>query len=165
MCNKNKTFKHTLRTKQNGHILKSLHTSCEKSECFTKQKVGSRLSLTKDGKNSETLISTKDSSKEPCNKDSTFIIQKENTTAKPSNTRISIKKPPESNKKLKKHPVSVEELRDNLVCLTQQQLEQILMAVKEATTGTSQLQDEKKEKRSKIFNFYTEPNYFLITLK
>ncbi|CAI5767289.1 Hypothetical predicted protein [Podarcis lilfordi] len=147
MCNKNKTFKHTLRTKQNGHILKSLHTSCEKSECFTKQKVGSRLSLTKDGKNSETLISTKDSSKEPCNKDSTFIIQKDNTTAKPGNTRISIKKPPESNKKLKKHPVSVEELRDNLVCLTQQQLEQILMAVKEATTGTSQLQDEKKEKR------------------
>ncbi|XP_028574924.2 coiled-coil domain-containing protein 66 isoform X1 [Podarcis muralis] len=147
MCNKNKTFKHTLRTKQNGHILKSLHTSCEKSECFTKQKVGSRLSLTKDGKNSETLISTKDSSKEPCNKDSTFIIQKENTTAKPGNTRISIKKPPESNKKLKKHPVSIEELRDNLVCLTQQQLEQILMAVKEATTGTSQLQDEKKEKR------------------
>ncbi|XP_053233844.1 coiled-coil domain-containing protein 66 isoform X5 [Podarcis raffonei] len=147
ICNKNKTFKHTLRTKQNGHILKSLHTSCEKSECFTKQKVGSRLSLTKDGKNSETLISTKDSSKEPCNKDSTSIIQKDNTTAKPGNTRISIKKPLESNKKLKKHPVSIEELRDNLVCLTQQQLEQILMAVKEATTGTSQLQDEKKEKR------------------
>ncbi|XP_061474257.1 coiled-coil domain-containing protein 66 isoform X2 [Rhineura floridana] len=144
-CNKNKLLKHTLRTKQNEHILKSVQTSCEKNECLTKQKAGSRLSLIKDGKSSETLISIKDSPKEPCNKDHAFIIQKDNKTAKPGNARISVKKPPPSNKKLKKYPASVEELRDNLVCLTQQQLEQILMAVKEGTKGVSQLQDEKEK--------------------
>ncbi|XP_062977367.1 coiled-coil domain-containing protein 66 [Elgaria multicarinata webbii] len=143
---KNKFLKHTLRAKQNGHILKSVQTSCEKNESLTKHKTGSRLSVTKGGKNSETSIFTKDSPKEPCNKDHAFIVQKDSGTGKPDNTRISDKKPLASNKKLKKHPVSVEDLRDNLVCLTQQQLEQILMAVKEGTKGVPQLQDEKKEK-------------------
>ncbi|XP_013930584.1 PREDICTED: coiled-coil domain-containing protein 66-like, partial [Thamnophis sirtalis] len=87
---------------------------------------------------------TKDLSKGPCNKDDAFIIQKDNTTSKPDNVRNSVKKALASNKKFKKHSLSVEDLRDNLVCLTQQQLEQILMAVKEGTQGATQVLDEKK---------------------
>ncbi|KAM6468029.1 coiled-coil domain-containing protein 66 isoform 2-T2 [Liasis olivaceus] len=144
ICNKNKILKYTSRSKPNGHILKSVQTSCEKNECLTKQKTGSRLSVTKGSKHPETVMFTKDSSKEPCNKDDAFIIQKDNTTAKPDNMKISVKKPLASNKKFKKHSVSVEDLRDNLVCLTQQQLEQILMAVKEGTQAAPQVLDEKK---------------------
>ncbi|XP_062825952.1 coiled-coil domain-containing protein 66 isoform X3 [Anolis carolinensis] len=132
MCNKNKIIKHTSRTKLNGHVLKSVQTSCEKNECFTKHKTGSRFSVTNDSKTPETLICVKDLSNEPSSK---------NHAAKPDYTRISVKKSLASNKKFKKHPASVEDLRDNLVCLTQQQLEQILMAVKEGT----KVQDEKKE--------------------
>ncbi|KAH0630127.1 hypothetical protein JD844_012789, partial [Phrynosoma platyrhinos] len=145
MCNKNKIIKHTSRTKLNGHVLKSVQTSCEKNDCFTKHKTGSRLSVTKGVKTPEMLICTKDSSKEPSNKDHALIIPKDSMTAKPDHTRISVKKPLASNKKFKKHPVSVEDLRDNLVCLTQQQLEHILMAVKEGTKGISKVQDEKIE--------------------
>ncbi|XP_060622066.2 coiled-coil domain-containing protein 66 isoform X2 [Anolis sagrei] len=145
MCNKNKIIKHTSRTKLNGHVLKSVQTSCEKNECFTKHKTGSRFSMTKDIKTPETLICAKDSSNEPSSKNHALIIPKDSITAKPDYTRISVKKPLASNKKFKKHPASVEDLRDNLVCLTQEQLEQILMAVKEGTKGVSQVQDEKKE--------------------
>ncbi|XP_058021573.1 coiled-coil domain-containing protein 66 isoform X1 [Ahaetulla prasina] len=87
---------------------------------------------------------TKDLSKGPCNKDDAFIIQKDNTISKPDNVRNSVKKSSASNKKFKKHSLSVEDLRDNLVCLTQEQLEQILMAVKEGTQGAAQVLDEKK---------------------
>ncbi|XP_042307168.1 LOW QUALITY PROTEIN: coiled-coil domain-containing protein 66 [Sceloporus undulatus] len=145
MCNKNNIIKHTSRTKLNGHVLKSVQTSCEKNECFIKHKTGSRLSVTKGIKTPETLICTKNSSKEPSNKDNALIIPKDSMTTKPDHTRISVKKPLASNRKFKKHPVSDEDLRDNLVCLTQQQLEQILMAVKEGTKGISKFQDEKKE--------------------
>ncbi|KAF7249682.1 Coiled-coil domain-containing protein 66 [Varanus komodoensis] len=145
MCNKNKILKHTLRAKQNGHILKAVQTSCEKNECLMKHKTGSRLSVAKGGKNPETSVFTKDSPKESCNKDHAFIVQKDATTGRLDNARISFKKPLMSNKKLKNHPVSIEDLRDNLVCLTQQQLEQILMAVKEGTKGVSQFQGGKEE--------------------
>ncbi|XP_077181617.1 coiled-coil domain-containing protein 66 isoform X2 [Paroedura picta] len=137
-CNKNKVLKHTLRTKQNGNVLKSVQTICEKNGCLTKHRTGSSLSATK-----EILTPTKEFSQ----KDHAFIIHKDSTTAKPDiyTTRVSVKKPLVSNKKSKKTPISVEDLRDSLVCLTQQQLEQILMAVKGRTKGVSQCQDEKGE--------------------
>ncbi|KAM3846436.1 coiled-coil domain-containing protein 66 isoform 3-T3 [Vipera latastei] len=144
ICNKNKILKYTSRSKPNGHILKSVQTSCEKNECLTKQKTGSRLSVTKASKHPETVMITKNLSKGPCNKDDSFIMQKDNTSLKPDNVRNSVKKPLASNKKFKKHSLSVEDLRDNLVCLTQEQLEQILMAVKEGTQGATQVLDEKK---------------------
>ncbi|KAJ7316863.1 hypothetical protein JRQ81_003025 [Phrynocephalus forsythii] len=137
MCNKSRLLKHTPRTKQNGHILKSVQASCEKNGCLTKCSTGSRLSVTKCSKTPETSVSAKDLSKEPCNRDA--------TAPKPDDISISAKKPSMANKKFKKHLASVEELRDNLICLTQQQLEQILMAVKEGTGGVSQVLDEKKE--------------------
>ncbi|XP_026533308.1 coiled-coil domain-containing protein 66 [Notechis scutatus] len=144
ICNKNKILKYTTRSKPNGHILKSVQTSCEKNECLTKQKTRSRFSVTKGSKHPETVMFTKDLSKGPCNKDDAFIIQKDNTTSKPDNVRNSIKKPLACNKKFKKHSLSVEDRRDNLVCLTQEQLEQILMAVKEGTQGATQVLAEKK---------------------
>lgn len=131
-----------------------MQTSCEKNECLTKQKTGSRLSVTKASKHPETVMITKNLSKGPCNKDDSFIMQKDNTSSKPDNVRNSVKKPLASNKKFKKHSLSVEDLRDNLVCLTQEQLEQILMAVKEGTQGATQVLDEKKGETSKIFIFF-----------
>lgn len=148
-----------MKTKQNGHVLKSVQSICEKTECVTKHKPGTRLSETKIGKNHETSVSTKDSSKEFCNKDHDFITHKDNT--KTDNAGISLKKPLASNKKFKKHPVS-EDLRDNLVCLTQEQLEQILMAVKEGTKAASRLPNEKKEETSKIFIIFQKQNCFLL---
>uniref|UniRef100_A0A6J0U4D4 Coiled-coil domain-containing protein 66 isoform X1 n=1 Tax=Pogona vitticeps TaxID=103695 RepID=A0A6J0U4D4_9SAUR len=145
MCNKNRILRPTARTKQNGHILKSVQTSCEKNECLTKYNTGSKLSVTKGSKTSETSACAKELTKEPCNRDYTLIVPKDSTATKPDNIRSSVKKPLMANKKFKKHPVSVEDLRDNLICLTQQQLEQILMAVKEGTRGVSQVQDEKNE--------------------
>ncbi|XP_054832196.1 coiled-coil domain-containing protein 66 isoform X2 [Eublepharis macularius] len=143
MCNKNKILKHTLRTKQNGNVLKSVQTTCEKNECLTKHRTGSRLSVTKGGKNHEILISTEESSK----KDDVFIIHNDNITAKPDihTTKVSVKKLLTSNKKSQKPPISVEDVRDSLVCLTQQQLEQILVAVKGGTKRVLQHQHEKGE--------------------
>nr|XP_056712687.1 coiled-coil domain-containing protein 66 [Euleptes europaea] len=144
MCNRNKILKQTLRTKQNGNVLKSVQTTCETNECLTKHQTGSRLSATKGVKNHEIIIPTKESSQ----KDPDVIIHNDNTTTKPDNctTRVSVKKSLVSNKKSQKPPLSVEDLRDSLVCLTQQQLEQILMAVKGGTKGVSQLRDEKEKK-------------------
>lgn len=130
-----------------------MQTSCEKNECLTKQKTGS---VTKASKHPETVMITKNLSKGPCNKDDAFIMQKDNTSSKPDNIRNSVKKPLASNKKFKKQSLSVEDLRDNLVCLTQEQLEQILMAVKEGTQGATQVLDEKKGETSKIFIFSTQ---------
>ncbi|XP_048344126.1 coiled-coil domain-containing protein 66 isoform X2 [Sphaerodactylus townsendi] len=141
MCNKNKILKHTLRTKQNGNILKSVQTTCEMNECLTKRRTGSRLSATKGGRNHEIIIPTKESRQ----KDHAFVIHTD-STPDICTTRVSVKNPSVYNKKSKKAPISVEDLRDSLVCLTQQQLEQILTAVKGGTKGISQLQDKKAEK-------------------
>ncbi|XP_039204079.1 coiled-coil domain-containing protein 66 isoform X3 [Crotalus tigris] len=159
ICNKNKILKYTSRSKPNGHILKSVQTSCEKHECLTKQKTGS---VTKASKHPETVRITKNLSKGPCNKDDAFIMQKDNTSSKPDNVRNSVKKPLASNKKFKKHSLSVEDLRDSLVCLTQEQLEQILMAVKEGTQGATQVLDEKKgETNTKTLDDQTSEEHIM----
>ncbi|XP_070594592.1 coiled-coil domain-containing protein 66 isoform X2 [Erythrolamprus reginae] len=161
-CNKNKILKYTTRSKPNGHILKSVQTSYEKSECLTKQKTGSRFSVTKGSKHPEIVMFTKDLSKGPCNKDDAFIMQKDNTTSKSDNVRNSVKKPLASNKKFKKHSLSVEDLRDNMVCLTQEQLEQILMAVKEGTQGATQVLDGKKgDTNTKTFDDQTSEEHVM----
>lgn len=151
-------LKHTLRTKQNGNVLKSVQTTWEKNECLSKHRTGSSLSAAKGGKNHEILTPAKESSQ----KDHAFIIHNDSTTAKPGicATRVSLKKPLVSNKKSKKPPISIEDLRDSLVCLTQQQLEQILMAVKGGTKGVSQCQDEKAKETSKMINFHSKLHYF-----
>ncbi|XP_060095729.1 coiled-coil domain-containing protein 66 [Heteronotia binoei] len=143
VSNKNKILKHTLGTKQNGNVLKSVQTICEKNECLMKHRSGSSLLATISRKNHEILTPTKESSQ----KDHAFIIHNNSTTAKPHicTTRVSVKKPLVSNKKSPKPSISVEDLRESLVCLTQQQLEQILMAVKGGTKGISQCQDVKGE--------------------
>ncbi|KAL8212512.1 UNVERIFIED_CONTAM: hypothetical protein K2H54_049648 [Gekko kuhli] len=157
-CNKNKILKHTLRTKQNGNVLKSVQTTCDNNECLMKHRTGSSLLATKGGENHEILSPTKKFSQ----KDHAFITHNDNTAAKPDiyTTRVSVKKPLVSNKKFKRPPISVEDLRDSLVCLTQQQLEQILMAVKGGTNGVSQCHDEKGEETSKMANFHYKFHYF-----
>nr|XP_042698238.1 coiled-coil domain-containing protein 66 isoform X3 [Chrysemys picta bellii] len=153
MDNKAKILKHTLRTKQSGHVLKSTQNSCVKHEhILAKPRSGSRWSAIKGEKNCVTLSSSKDSSKESLNKNHALIIQKDNTTGMPdlqNPNKIAVKKPKQ---KSQKPHISGEDLRNNLVCLTQEQLEQILMTVKQGTKIESQAQEEKQEETSQNKN-------------
>ncbi|XP_075795008.1 coiled-coil domain-containing protein 66 isoform X6 [Pelodiscus sinensis] len=162
MGNKAKILKYPLRTKQSGHILQSTQSSCVKREhILSKPRSESRWSAIKDEKNCM-ILSSKDSSKESLNKNHAFIIQKDNTTGKPDlqviqkdNTaekpslqnpnKIAVKKPKEKSS-------LAEDLRNSLVCLTQEQLEQILMTVKQGTKIECQAQEEKQEETSQNKN-------------
>uniref|UniRef100_A0A452HBF9 Coiled-coil domain containing 66 n=1 Tax=Gopherus agassizii TaxID=38772 RepID=A0A452HBF9_9SAUR len=139
MGNKAKVLKHPLGTKQSGHVLKSTQNSCVKHEhILAKPRSGSRWSAIKGEKNCVTLSSSKDSSKESLNKNHALIIQKDNTTGMSdlkNPNKIAVKKPKQ---KFQKPHISGEDLRNNLVCLTQEQLEQILMTVKQGTKIESQ---------------------------
>ncbi|XP_038265123.1 coiled-coil domain-containing protein 66 isoform X3 [Dermochelys coriacea] len=150
MGNKAKILKHSLRTTQSGHVLKSTQNSCVKHEhILAKPRSGSRWSAIKGEKTCVTLSSSKDSSKEFLNKNHALIIQKDNTTGMPdlqNPNKIAVKKPKE---KSQKPHISGEDLRNSLVCLTQEQLEQILITVKQGTKIESQAQEEKQEETSK----------------
>uniref|UniRef100_A0A8C3SW62 Coiled-coil domain containing 66 n=1 Tax=Chelydra serpentina TaxID=8475 RepID=A0A8C3SW62_CHESE len=153
MGNKAKILKHPLRTKQSGHVLKSTQNSCVKHEhILAKPRSGSRWSAIKDEKTCETLSSSKDSSKESLNKSHALIIQKDNTTGMPvlqNPNKTAVKKPKQ---KSQKPHISGEDLRNSLVCLTKEQLEQILMTVKQGTKIESQAQEEKQEETSQNKN-------------
>ncbi|XP_030424539.1 coiled-coil domain-containing protein 66 isoform X1 [Gopherus evgoodei] len=153
MGNKAKVLKHPLGTKQSGHVLKSTQNSCVKHEhILAKPRSGSRWSAIKGEKNCVTLSSSKDSSKESLNKNHALIIQKDNTTGMSdlkNPNKIAVKKPKQ---KFQKPHISGEDLKNNLVCLTQEQLEQILMTVKQGTKIESQAQEEKQEETSQNKN-------------
>ncbi|XP_048715209.1 coiled-coil domain-containing protein 66 isoform X6 [Caretta caretta] len=149
MGNKTKILKHPLRTTQSGHVLKSTQNSCVKHEhILAKDRSGSRWSAIKGEKTCVTLSSSKDSSKESLNKNHALIIQKDNTAGMPdlqNPNKIAVKKPKQ---KSQKPHISGEDLRNSLVCLTQEQLEQILITVKQGTKIESQAQEEKQEETS-----------------
>ncbi|XP_074861704.1 coiled-coil domain-containing protein 66 [Carettochelys insculpta] len=152
MDNKAKILKHPLRAKHPGHVLKSTQNSCVKHEhILAKPRSGSRWSSIKDEKNC-VILSSKDSSKESLHKKHSLIIQKDNATGKPdiqNPNKIAVKKPKQ---KSQKSCVSADDLRNSLVCLTQEQLEQILMTVKQGTKFESQTKEEKQEETSQNKN-------------
>ncbi|KAM9533419.1 coiled-coil domain-containing protein 66 [Guaruba guarouba] len=138
MGNKGRASKQALRMRHAAHVLRSTQDACIKQENLTKPRSESKLSMTK----GEKLQVTKHSSDEATTKDHSLIFQ-----------RCSINRYPDSEnpnvlKKRKQKPqnpcVSTEDL-SSLVCLTQEQLQQILMTVKEGTGSISETKNEKQE--------------------
>lgn len=153
MGNKTKIAKCPLRTKQTGFILKSTQNTCIRSEkLLQKERIGSETSLAKGEKDSMTFSPTKDLCKQYADKDC-LHIQKEISPATPNiqktrntvNTSVVAKQKP-----CKKH-ITSENVKSSLVCLTQDQLQQILMTVNQGNRSISLTESGKKEETSKIF--------------
>uniref|UniRef100_A0A8D0KPN6 Coiled-coil domain containing 66 n=1 Tax=Strix occidentalis caurina TaxID=311401 RepID=A0A8D0KPN6_STROC len=143
MGNKARAPKQALRIRHTGHVLRSTQNACIKQENLTKPRSESSLSMTK----GEKLQVTKHSSHEAAAKDHSLIFQRDSTNRYPDSEN------PDGVKKSKQKPqtpcVSAEDLR-SLVCLTQEQLQQILMTVEEGTRSISETHNEKQEKMGKI---------------
>ncbi|NWZ32993.1 CCD66 protein, partial [Brachypodius atriceps] len=124
MGNKARAPKQTLRIKHAGLILRPTQNVCIKQENLTKPRSESSLSMTK----GEKLQVNKNSSHEARTKGYSLVFQKDKTNRYPDS------EDPSTVKKTKHKPqapnASAEDLK-SLVCLTQAQLQQILMIVKE----------------------------------
>ncbi|NXL55249.1 CCD66 protein, partial [Chordeiles acutipennis] len=137
MGNKARAPKQALRIRHTGHVPKSTQNACIKQENITKPRSESSLSMAK----GEKLQVTKHSSHEAATKDHSLIFQRDNTNRYPDSEYPNVKK---STHKTQNPHVSAEDL-GNLVCLTQEQLQQILMTVKEGTRSISETHNEKQE--------------------
>ncbi|XP_039766155.1 coiled-coil domain-containing protein 66 isoform X3 [Ornithorhynchus anatinus] len=147
MENKSKTAKPPSRTKLPENVLKVTNTTYVKHEKLSPKRAGSDTFLAKAENTSAALSSTKDLYKECANREY-LHIQKDNLSEyvdvqKPKNT----KKPAVPKQKPQKS-ITAEDLRSSLVCLTQEQLQQILTTVSQGTRPISQVEDEKKEETS-----------------
>ncbi|XP_071406877.1 coiled-coil domain-containing protein 66 isoform X2 [Pithys albifrons albifrons] len=138
MRNKARASKQALRTRHTGHVLRSSQNACIKQENLAKPRSESSLSMTK----GENLQVTKHSSHEARTKGHSLIFQRDGTNKYADSEDLN------SVKKAKWKPqtpsVSAEDFT-NLVCLTQEQLQQILMIVKEGTRSISEAHNEKQE--------------------
>ncbi|NXT12240.1 CCD66 protein, partial [Prunella fulvescens] len=143
MGNKARAHKQALRIKHTGPThLRPTQNACIKQENLTKPRSESSLSMTK----GEKLQVNKHSSQEATTKGYSLIFQRDKTNRYPDSEDPSIVK------KTKHKPqvphVSAEDLK-SLVCLTQAQLQQILMIVKEGRS-ISETHNEKQEEMGKI---------------
>ncbi|KFP69756.1 Coiled-coil domain-containing protein 66, partial [Acanthisitta chloris] len=145
MGNKARASKQALRIKHTGHSLRSTQDACIKQENLTKPRSESSLSMTK----GEKLQVSKHSSHEATTKGHSLIFQRDSTNRYPDSEDPNIVK------KTKQKPqtpcVSAED--SSLVCLTQEQLQQILMIVKEGTRSISEAHSEKQEETVVIYVF------------
>lgn len=151
MGNKTKIAKCPLRTKT-GHILKSTQDTCIGSEKLLQKKtVGSETSQAKGEKNGMTFSSIKDLCKQCVDKDC-LHIQKEIPPATPNirKTRNTVNTSLVAKQKPHKKHITAENMKSSLVCLTQDQLQQILMTVNQGNRSLS-LTENGKESKSKIF--------------
>ncbi|KFQ67759.1 Coiled-coil domain-containing protein 66, partial [Phaethon lepturus] len=136
MGNKARAPKQALRIRHTGHLLRSAQNACIKQENLTKLRSESSLSMTK----GEKLQVTKHSSHEATTKDHFLIFQRDSTNRYPDSENPNVKK---SKEKPQNPCVSGDDLR-SLVCLTQEQLQQILMTIKEGTRSISETHNEKQ---------------------
>ncbi|XP_059712396.1 coiled-coil domain-containing protein 66 isoform X1 [Haemorhous mexicanus] len=137
MGNKARAPKQALRIKHSGLILRATQNACIKQENLTKPRSESSLSMTK----GEKLQVNKHSSHEAATKSYSLIFQRDKTKRYPDSEDPSIVK--NTKHKPQAPHVSAEDLK-SLVCLTQAQLQQILMIVKEGRS-ISETHDEKQE--------------------
>ncbi|XP_012354623.2 coiled-coil domain-containing protein 66 isoform X2 [Nomascus leucogenys] len=147
MGNKAKIAKCPLRTKT-GHILKSTQDTCIGSEKLLQKKtVGSETSQAKGEKNGMTFSSTKDLCKQCIDKDC-LHIQKEISPATPNmqKTRNTVNTSLVGKQKLHKKHITAENMKSSLVCLTQDQLQQILMTVNQGNRSLSLTENGKEAK-------------------
>ncbi|NXT44120.1 CCD66 protein, partial [Pelecanoides urinatrix] len=156
MGNKARAPKQALRVRHTGHVLRSTQNVCIKQENLSKPRSESSLSMAK----GEKLQVTKHSSNEAATKDRSLIFQRDSTN------RYPYAENPNIVKKSKQEPqnpcVSAEDLR-RLVCLTQEQLQQILMTVKEGTRSISETHNEKQEEMAT--NEVSEENIIVLLQK
>ncbi|XP_074007485.1 coiled-coil domain-containing protein 66 isoform X2 [Numenius arquata] len=156
MGNKARAPKQALRIRHTGHVLRSAQNACIKQEDLTKPRSESSLSMAK----GEKLQVTKHSSHEAATKDHSLIFQRDSTNRYPDSENPNVVK------KCKQKPqnprVSAEDLR-SLVCLTQEQLQQILMTVKEGTRNISETHNEKQEEMAT--NEVSEENIIVLLQK
>ncbi|KAM8758797.1 coiled-coil domain-containing protein 66 isoform 4-T4 [Rhynchonycteris naso] len=150
MGNKTKIGKCPLRTKQTRYIVKTTQNTCIRSEkLLQKKRSGSETSLSKDEKNSTAFLFTKDLCKQ-CDYKDCLHIQKEISPASPNvqkirntiNTSVVGKQQPS-----KKH-IAGENMKSSLVCLTQDQLQQILMTVNQENRFVFLTENGKEEETS-----------------
>ncbi|NXP06801.1 CCD66 protein, partial [Thinocorus orbignyianus] len=138
MGNKARAPKQALRIRHTGRVLKSAQNACIKQEDLTKPRSESSLSMAK----GENLQDTKHSSREAAAKDHSLIFQRDSTNRYPDSENSNVVK--KCQQKPQNPHVSAEDLR-SLVCLTQEQLQQILMTVKEGTRNITDIHNEKQE--------------------
>ncbi|NXN32021.1 CCD66 protein, partial [Nycticryphes semicollaris] len=136
MGNKARAPKQASRIRHIGHVLRSAQNACIEQEDLTKPRSESSLSMAK----GEKPQVTKHSSREAATKDHSLIFQRDSTNRYSENSNV-VKK---CQQKPQNPHVSAEDLR-NLVCLTQEQLQQILTTVKEGTRDISDFHNEKQE--------------------
>nr|XP_030138947.3 coiled-coil domain-containing protein 66 isoform X2 [Taeniopygia guttata] len=137
MGNKARAPKQALRIKHTGLILRPTQNACIKQENLTKPRSESSLSMTK----GEKLQVNKHSSHEATTKGYSLIFQRDKTNRYPDSEDPSIVK--KTKHKPQAPHVSAEDFK-SLVCLTQTQLQQILMIVKEGRS-ISETHNEKQE--------------------
>ncbi|NXX42738.1 CCD66 protein, partial [Tricholaema leucomelas] len=136
MGNKARAPKQALRMKYAGHVLRSAQNTFIKQENL-KPRSESSLSITK----GEKLQVTKYSSHEATTKDHSLIFQRHSTERYPDSEYPNIKK---SKQKPQNSRASAEDL-GSFVSLTQEQLQQILMTLKEGTKSISKTQEKQEE--------------------
>ncbi|KAM6169793.1 coiled-coil domain-containing protein 66 [Rhynchocyon petersi] len=153
MGNKTKITKCPLRTKQTGHILKLTQNNCVRSEShLQKERISSETSLAKSEKKKMTLSPTKDLCKEYADNDCLYIQKGiSHTPVNIQKTRSIINTSVIAKEKHRKNFTS-ENMKSDLVCLTQDQLHQILMSVNQEN-GSVYLTESKKEEPSQC-NLY-----------
>ncbi|NWX71603.1 CCD66 protein, partial [Alca torda] len=155
MGNKARAPKQALRIRHTGHVLSSTQNACIKQENLTKPRSESSLSMTK----GEKLQVTKHSPHEAAAKDHSLIFQRDSTNRYPDSENPNVVK--KSKQKLQTPRVSAEDL--SLVCLTQEQLQQILMTVKEGTRSISESHNESQEEMAT--NEASEENIIVLLQK
>uniref|UniRef100_A0A8C9AXJ1 Coiled-coil domain containing 66 n=1 Tax=Prolemur simus TaxID=1328070 RepID=A0A8C9AXJ1_PROSS len=149
MGSKTRIAKRPLRMKQTGHFLKSTQNTCVESEKLLQKTVGSETSQAKGEKTGMTFSSTKDLCKQYISKDCLHIqteiapatshVQKTRSTV---STSLGAKQKPH-----KKH-ITAGNTKSSLVCLTQDQLQQILMTVNQGNRSISLNDNGTKEEKS-----------------
>lgn len=151
MGNKTKIAKCHLRTKQTGHIIKSQNTCIGSGKLFQKKTIGSGISQARGEKNRMILSPSKDLCKQYADKDC-LCSPKEISSATPNiqKTRNTINISLVDKQKSHKKQITVENMNSGLVCLTQDQLQQILMTVNQGSGSISLIENGKEEETSKI---------------
>ncbi|KGL88535.1 Coiled-coil domain-containing protein 66, partial [Charadrius vociferus] len=156
MGNKARGPKQALRIRHTGHVLRSAQSASIKQENL-KPRSDSSLSMTK----GEQLQATKHSSHEATTKDHSLIFQRGSSNRYPDSENPNVVK--KSKQKRQNPSVSAEDLR-SLACLTQEQLQQILMTVKEGTRSISETHNEKQKEMVVIYLFMSIFIYLFSTV-
>ncbi|XP_069499764.1 coiled-coil domain-containing protein 66 [Ambystoma mexicanum] len=141
-----------IKATQNDNVLKATQNTFVTTEKpISKKRTGSGLSETKSEKNYATLVSKKpynEPFKQVKEKDRDVILHQDNHLGKQNAQKgpASVKKDSQSTvlskqRTHKKHNLSADDLRESLVCLTQEQFQQILKTINQATRSTDHAND------------------------